>query len=93
MQCPYCHSNDVNAEFVDVEVGWQQVTPYECGNCGAGQMNPYHKDENASAEEKRIGWFRPPPDWCRHNWRDIGLDKAEYVCDWCKSKMEDFKLT
>ena len=58
--CPWCGSKNIDAHFVDIGVGMQQVTPYEC-SCGARQMNPYHEEDNAtaSAEERACGWWRP----------------------------------
>lgn len=37
MNCPYCNTDSLDAEFVDIGVGRQQVTPYECSVCGAYQ--------------------------------------------------------
>ncbi len=57
--CPWCHSLDVDAEFVDIGVDMQQVTPYCCGQCGAGQFMPGVTKEDVDAEEWRFGWFGP----------------------------------
>jgi hypothetical protein len=42
--CPYC-GEECEAEFVDIGVGMQQVTPYECHKCHAYQAGPYDKPE------------------------------------------------
>jgi hypothetical protein len=59
--CPFCGSTDVDAEYVDIGVGVQQVTPFMYGACFAVQMNPYHDNSNATSEERARGWYGPPP--------------------------------
>lgn len=58
--CPYCGSENVDAEFVDVGVGFEQVTAAECGECGSVQVNPH--DEEAKAKltevERKVYWHR-----------------------------------
>lgn len=56
-ECPYCGCY-ADAEFVDIGVGYQQVTPYSCGNCDALQMNPYNDNSRATEEEKKFGWWK-----------------------------------
>jgi len=64
MECPWCGSKSVSAEFVDIGVGYQQVTPYQCEDCWASQLNPYNGDfERASAYERKIGWWCGPRCW------------------------------
>ncbi len=64
MTCPWCESENVDAEFVDVGVGGrgQQVTPYSCGDCGARQFGPqdHHLtlSDGVDLEEARRHWFR-----------------------------------
>ena len=59
--CPFCGSQDLCADFVDIEVGMEQVTPYQCMECHAEQMNPYLEDDkNASEEEKQARWWKGP---------------------------------
>ena len=46
--CPYCESK-MDADFVDVGVGWVQCGPYHCVSCGASEIGPelfdwYYKD-------------------------------------------------
>lgn len=43
--CPDCGGTDLEAEFVDIGVGEQQVTPYHCNTCGWQERNPYDDDE------------------------------------------------
>lgn len=72
--CPYC-GTVCYAEFVNIGVGMQQVTPYRCDFCGAVQIGAYDcrchmtKDDtshdptcrqaNCDPRELRIGWYRP----------------------------------
>lgn len=57
-KCPYCGAEDCEADWCDIGVGFQQVGPFLCFNCGASQIGPF--DENpVTAEEKRTGWFKP----------------------------------
>lgn len=48
--CPYCQS-EMDADFVDVGVGWVQCGPYHCVSCGASEIGPemhdwFYKDRN-----------------------------------------------
>lgn len=56
-KCPWCQSDRVEAEFVDIGVGNEQVSPYECYDCGAVQVSP-GQDVEADDEELRRGWYR-----------------------------------
>jgi hypothetical protein len=58
-QCPWCGSPDLDAEFVDIGVGQEQVTPYRCTSCDANEMNPYHDNSIATDEERTRGWWAP----------------------------------
>lgn len=47
-ECPYCQS-EMDADFVDVGVGFVQCGPYHCFSCGASEIGPelydwYYKD-------------------------------------------------
>lgn len=55
--CPYCGTQGCEADWVDVEVGFQQCGPYLCENCGASSVGVYDKNE-LTEEEKRTGWYR-----------------------------------
>lgn len=46
--CPYCDT-EMEADFVDVGVGYVQCGPYHCYSCGASEIGPelfdwYYKD-------------------------------------------------
>jgi hypothetical protein len=56
--CPYC-GEDCEADFVDVEVGMVQVSPYACA-CGAVQIGPHDEPRELTDEERRTGWYAPP---------------------------------
>lgn len=59
--CPYCNGI-CDAEFVDIGVGYQQVTAYQCRECQALQMGHPKEDlSKATAEERKNGWWRGPP--------------------------------
>lgn len=63
MKCGWCGSENLTCEFVDIGVGQQQVTPYECISCGATEMSPDHfgnPDHEIDAEDKRRGWYAGP---------------------------------
>lgn len=61
-KCPYCNYECYSAEYVDVGVGMQQVSPHRCDQCGAIEMGAYDKDlDSASKEEKKKGWYAPDP--------------------------------
>lgn len=57
-RCPFCDSSNVDAEFVDVGVGvgGVQVTPYDCGDCGAQEMHP--GDVAPVGCDQAGGWMR-----------------------------------
>ncbi len=87
--CPWCDGR-VTAMTVMGVPGY--VSGFWCEDCGANEMTcDERKSPRASAEERNIGWWRPEPEYCPHNWKDEGIMKAEYICQYCLSKMEDFK--
>lgn len=43
VRCPYC-SERMEADFVDVEVGFVQCGPYHCCSCGASEIGPESDD-------------------------------------------------
>lgn len=82
VQCPYCASQDCDAEFCDVGVGGRgvQVSPYQCMSCGAVEIGPYDKTQ-ASETELALGWYEPnsenlPDTISRMNGRIVPHDEA-----------------
>lgn len=61
MNCPFCGAK-ADAHFVDIGVGMQQTTPYECGACFARQIGPHDSVDPAllSPEERKFWWYAPP---------------------------------
>lgn len=57
LKCPWCDEDAFEGEYVDVGVGYQQVTPHFCDNCYSFQIGPYD-DKEATGEEKRRGWYK-----------------------------------
>lgn len=55
--CPYCNYPGCEADWVDVGVGMVQCGPYHCPECGASEIGSHDTNE-ASEEEKRVGWYR-----------------------------------
>lgn len=66
MTCPFCLGARVYCEFVDIGVGYQQVTPYDCGDCGAQQMSPYGDNSRATARERWFGWWMGQEEYRRN---------------------------
>ena len=60
MECPWCHSKKVYAEFINVGIGLEQVTPYQCEECGSVQTSPWDDTKRLDEEEKAFGWHKPP---------------------------------
>lgn len=61
--CPFCQwPYEDNAEYVDIGVGYQQVTGNYCDNpdCGASEQGMYEYDE--STNDFLHGWVRPKCD-------------------------------
>lgn len=44
MDCPQC-GEKCEADFVDIGVGEQQISPYYCPNCGWAQDSPKFDNE------------------------------------------------
>jgi hypothetical protein len=58
-KCPYCGAL-CDAEFVDIGVGEQQVSPHHCHSCGATEIGPFDRPERPlTDEEKRTGFYEP----------------------------------
>lgn len=57
--CGWCRSQHVDAEYVDIGVGAQQVAAATCGECGARQIH-FDERDAASIEERRRGWWMGP---------------------------------
>ena len=56
--CPYC-GVACYANFVDIGIGMQQVSPYQC-ECGAVEAGPF--DDNLYDADPNTGWY-PPEGW------------------------------
>jgi MinD superfamily P-loop ATPase len=56
--CPYC-GQECSAEFVDIGVGMQQVTPFACEGCHAVQIGPYDEERPLTEQEIKTGWYEP----------------------------------
>lgn len=56
-RCPYCKSDKIECEQVDVGVGWVQVTPHICPDCGAHEIDERFEATNV---EHAIGWKKGP---------------------------------
>lgn len=56
--CPYCGCEDCEAEYCDVEVGYQQIGPHHCECCGAFEIGSYDKTKPTD-EERKCGWYKP----------------------------------
>lgn len=55
-KCPYC-GTECEAEYCDIGVGMQQVTPFVCHNCHAVEIGPYD-DRTATEVELQKGWYK-----------------------------------
>lgn len=64
MNGPLCRWCDAvtDAEFVDVGVGYVQVTGGECRNCGAHERGPYMNDGRITEVEQATMWSGPLED-------------------------------
>jgi hypothetical protein len=62
MRCGWCGSENLSCEYVDIGVGRQQVTPYECISCGAVEVSPDHftNPDEIDDEDRRRGWYAGP---------------------------------
>jgi hypothetical protein len=52
-RCGWCGSTDVEAEYVDNGVGYQQVSPHVCSTCHAVEISPYNEDPITPEEKTR----------------------------------------
>jgi len=60
--CPYC-DGITHCEYVDIGVGFQQVTARQCQDCLAVEMGHPEEDRTkATDEERKVGWWRGPPE-------------------------------
>jgi hypothetical protein len=55
--CPYCGCEDCEAEFCDIGVGYQQIGPHHCINCGAFSIGAYDGIK-PTKEESACGWYK-----------------------------------
>ena len=56
VKCPYCGAG-CEAEYVDIGVGMQQVTPRVCHDCHAVEAGPYDKPRDDY--DPKTGWYKP----------------------------------
>lgn len=56
--CRYC-GEACRADFCDIGVGYQQVGPYHCLQCGASEAGPYDKLDGRDDYDPSTGWYRP----------------------------------
>ena len=87
VRCPWCDSGSVEAEFVDVGVGHQQVTGHLCHTCGASEIYPGTKEEDVNSTEWKLGWHKPndqyfPPENCAED----GCMET-HICATCKPRL------
>ena len=58
--CPYCNGY-VECEYVDIGVGLQQSTPYQCVECQSAQMYSDSSEKKKYSEAERwFGWVLHP---------------------------------
>lgn len=57
VHCPYCNTLCAPAEYEDVGVGMQQVSPHFCGWCGAYEKGGLQVNREMLEVEKRRGWI------------------------------------
>ena len=55
-KCPYC-GEECEAEWVDIGVGMQQVSPYICTFCHAVEAGPF--DDELERADQKTGWYKP----------------------------------
>lgn len=60
--CRWC-GTETYAEFVDIGVGFQQVTGGDCFECGARERGPYLNGGRISEVEQATMWAGPAEDW------------------------------
>ena len=54
--CPYCKLPTEEPEYVDVGVGYQQVTARGCENCGGVQIGVLDDISELTTTEVALGW-------------------------------------
>lgn len=57
-KCPYCGGR-CHAEYCDIGVGWQQVTPHVCEKCHAVEIGPYDEPRELTNAEKATNFYEP----------------------------------
>ena len=75
--CPYCEF-PMEADWVDVGVGFIQCGPYTCGECGASEIGP----EKENIEYLGEGEFRTTD-----NIDNLGLDEDEMKTGFYKNRL------
>lgn len=57
--CPYCQA-EMDADYVDIGVGFQQCGPFHCVNCGASEIGPEFDEVKATldADELRTRFYK-----------------------------------
>lgn len=61
INCPYCGEHCCDADYVDVGVGFVQVSAHQC-ECGASEIGgyvPLDKRKFLDRRERETGWFLP----------------------------------
>lgn len=56
--CPYC-GKEVEADYVDVGVGFVQCGPFYCNDCEASEVGPHDKTEGRDDIDWDTGWYKP----------------------------------
>lgn len=89
VRCPWCESGKVEAEFVDVGVGHQQVTGHLCHTCGAYELGHNVDTTSITEAEQKVGWSGPDPRYLWDGWEDCVDSRCmtDHVCDTCKLKL------
>lgn len=59
--CPYCNS-EAEAYLVHNGIGYEQVSPYHCYECGSYQIGTTFQNM-LSPKEAKTGWFEPSRPW------------------------------
>lgn len=57
--CPYCDGT-TECEYLDIGVGLQQSTPFECMGCGSAQLYPNYDNKEFTEAERYFGWALHP---------------------------------
>ncbi len=56
--CPYC-GDECRADFCDVGVGFTQVGPFHCEQCGASEAGCFEDVSSRPDYDAKTGWYRP----------------------------------